>query len=97
MDDRAISEMAPDIADRYLGTIDQLNDLLLRNVVDELLIALPTKACYDSIQRAITIAEQVGVEVVYMQDLYVTTLKQRALDEPEMFTDLVPQQEHYMR
>jgi exopolysaccharide biosynthesis polyprenyl glycosylphosphotransferase len=96
VDDRAAGEMAPDIADRYLGTIDQLSDLLLANVVDELLIALPTKACYDSIQRAITIAEQVGVEVVYMQDLYVTTLKQRALDEPEMFTNLVPHQDRYM-
>jgi exopolysaccharide biosynthesis polyprenyl glycosylphosphotransferase len=96
VDDREVSEMPPDIADRYLGTIDQLSDLLLRNVVDELLIALPTKACYDSIQRAITIAEQVGVEVVYMKDLYVTTLKQRGLNEPEMFTDLVPRQEHYI-
>ncbi len=96
VDDRAVGEMAPDIADRYLGTIDQLSALLLANVVDELLIALPTKACYDSIQRAITIAEQVGVEVVYMQDLYVTTLKQRAADEPEMFTNLVPHQDRYM-
>jgi exopolysaccharide biosynthesis polyprenyl glycosylphosphotransferase len=96
VDDRAVSEMAPDIADRYLGTIDQLSDLLLANVVDELLIALPTKACYDSIQRAITIAEQVGVGVVYMQDLYVTTLKQRGFDEPELFTDLVPHQARYL-
>jgi exopolysaccharide biosynthesis polyprenyl glycosylphosphotransferase len=96
VDDDAVSEMAPDFADRYLGTIDQLSDFLLHNVVDELLIALPTKACYDGIQRAIAIAEQVGVEVVYMQDLYVTTLKQRALDEPEMFTNLVPHQERYM-
>jgi exopolysaccharide biosynthesis polyprenyl glycosylphosphotransferase len=96
VDDRAVSEMAPDIADRYLGTIDHLSDLLLRNVVDELLIALPTRACYDSIQRAIAIAEQVGVRVVYMQDLYVTTLKQRVFDEPEIFTDLVPRQEYYV-
>ena len=81
VDDRAASEMAPDVADRYLGTMDQLSDILLRNVVDELLIALPTRSCYDSIERAIAIAEQVGVEVVYMQDLYVTTRKQRGLDE----------------
>ena len=33
---------------------------------------------------------------MYMQDLYVTTLKQRALDEPEMFTELVPPQDHYL-
>ena len=88
--------MAPDVADRYLGTMDQLSDILLRNVVDELLIALPTKSCYDSIERAIAIAEQVGVEVVYMQDLYVTTPgNSAALDEPEMFTELVPPQDHH--
>ncbi len=96
VDDRAVGEMAPDIADRYLGSMDQLSDILLRNVVDELLIALPTRSCYDSIERAIAIAEQVGVEVVYMQDLYVTTRRQRALDEPVMFTELVPAQERLM-
>ena len=96
VDDRAVSEMAPDVADRYLGTMDQLSDILLRNVVDELLIALPTKSCYDSIERVIAIAEQVGVEVVYMQDLYVTTRKQRWLDEEKMFTELVPAQERLM-
>jgi exopolysaccharide biosynthesis polyprenyl glycosylphosphotransferase len=85
--------MAPDVADRYLGTIDQLDGILLRHVVDELLIALPTKSCYERIKRAIAIAEQVGVEVVYMQDLYVTTRKRRMSDEPQMFTALVPSQE----
>jgi exopolysaccharide biosynthesis polyprenyl glycosylphosphotransferase len=96
VDDRAVSEMAPDVADRYLGTMDQLSDILLRNVVDELLIALPTRSCYDSIERAIATAEEVGVEVVYMQDLYVTTRRQRVLDEPAMFTELVPPQERHM-
>jgi exopolysaccharide biosynthesis polyprenyl glycosylphosphotransferase len=93
IDDRAVSEMAPDVADRYLGTIDQLDGILLRYAVDELLIALPTKSCYERIKRAIAIAEQVGVEVVYMQDLYVTTRKRRISDEPQMFTALVPSQE----
>lgn len=96
VDDREVSEMAPDIVDRYLGTMDQLSDILLHNVVDEVLIALPTKSRYDSIERAIVIAEQVGIEVVYMQDLYVTTRRRRALGEPEMFTDLVPPQGHHL-
>lgn len=95
VDDRDISEMGPDVAERYLGRIDELSDVLLRNVVDQLIIALPTKPCYDAIERAIAIAEQVGVEVVYMQDLYVTTLKQRVSSQFEMFTDLVPRQEQY--
>src|SRR6266496_3548010 len=96
VDDRPVSEMAPDVVDRYLGSVDSLSELLLRNVVDEVLIALPTKSCYDTIQRAIGIAEEVGVEVVYMQDLYVTTLKTRTQPAPEVFSELVPRHDQYM-
>ena len=96
VDDRPLSEMAPDVADRYLGTIYDLNDLLLRNVVDELLIAMPVKSCYDLIQRAIPIAEQVGVQVVCMQDTYATTVKMSASRDRELFSELVPFHEHYV-
>jgi len=60
VDDRPLSEMAPDVADRYLGSIYDLNDLLLRNVVDELLIAMPVKSCYDLIQRAIPLRSRLA-------------------------------------
>ena len=60
MSTTARAEMPPDIADRYLGTVDQLGEFLLRNVVDELLIALPAQSSYEMIQRAVAIAEQVG-------------------------------------
>ncbi len=96
VDDRPVSEMAPDVADRYLGTINDLNDLLLHNVVDELLIAMPIKSCYGLIQRAIPIAEQVGVRVVCMQDTYATTVKMSASHNRELFSELVPFHEHYV-
>ena len=96
VDDRPVAEMAPDIADRYLGTIDQLSDLLLRNIVDELLIALPMKSCYDAAQRAVGIAEQVGVRAVYMQDMYVAKLRNRSFNDSNLFNDLVPYHEDYI-
>ena len=96
VDDRPVSEMAPDVADRYLGTIDDLSELLLRNVVDEVLVALPMKSRYDEAQRAIAIAEQVGAHVVYMQDMYASTLSQAAHRDQELFSDLVPYHEHYV-
>ena len=96
VDDRPVEEMAPDIADRYLGRIDDLSELLLRNVVDELLIAVPMKSCYDVAERAVSIAESVGIQIVYMQDMYVTTLKQTASCDRELFTELVPTHEHYV-
>jgi exopolysaccharide biosynthesis polyprenyl glycosylphosphotransferase len=54
------------------------------------------KSCYDVAQRAIEIAERVGVRVVYMQDMYVTTLKQNAFRSPELFSELVPIHEQYV-
>jgi|HubBroStandDraft_2_1064218.scaffolds.fasta_scaffold00027_31 exopolysaccharide biosynthesis polyprenyl glycosylphosphotransferase len=96
VDDRSVAEMAPDIADRYLGSIDDLSDLLLRNVVDELLIALPMKSCYGQAQRAVSIAEQVGVHVVYMQDMYASQLRQSVHRDQDLFADLAPFHEHYV-
>ena len=96
IDNRPTNEMAPDVADRYLGTIDDLSELLLRNVVDELFVAVPMKSCYDMAQRAIEIAERVGVRVVYMQDMHISTLKQSAFRSPELFSELVPIHEHYV-
>ena len=95
VDNRPSSEMAPEVAARHLGTIDDLSDLLLRNVVDELLVAVPMKSSYDMAQHAIEIAERVGVRVVYMQDMYATTLKQNASGSPELFNELVPIHENY--
>ena len=96
VDDRAPSDMMSGVAEAYLGTIDDLSGLLLRNVVDELLVAVPMKSCYDLAQRAIEIAERVGVRVVYMQDMYITTLKQSASGSPELFSELVPIHERYV-
>jgi FlaA1/EpsC-like NDP-sugar epimerase len=96
VDDRPVSDMPPDVADRYLGTVNQLSDFLLRNVVDELLIAMPVRSCYDTIQRAIAIAEQVGVELVYMHDLYMLTAKQHSSNDRDIFIKLVPRDKIYI-
>jgi exopolysaccharide biosynthesis polyprenyl glycosylphosphotransferase len=97
VDNRPPDGMSPEVAARYLGAIDDLSELLLRNVVDELLVAVPMKSCYDTAQRAIEVAERVGVRVVYMHDMYVTTLKQGASrTDTELFTELVPIHENYV-
>jgi exopolysaccharide biosynthesis polyprenyl glycosylphosphotransferase len=95
VDNRSACEMPAEVADHYLGTIHDLNGLLLGNVVDELLIAIPMKSGYDMAQQAIGIAERVGVRVTYMQDVYNTSLKHSAFRAPELFNELVPIHEHY--
>jgi len=96
VDDRSVGEMAPDIADRYIGMIDDLDELLLRNVVDELLVALPLRSCYDAAQRAIGIAEQVGVRTVCMQDMYSAKVQYNTSNDSHLFSDLVPYHEEYI-
>lgn len=96
IDNRSPNEMAPDIGDRHLGTTNDLSDLLLKNIVDELLIAVPMKSCYDMAQQAIEIAERVGVHVCYMRDMYSTTIKQTAFRNADPFSELLPFQEGYL-
>ncbi len=67
---------------RLIGRIDDLADYLLRNAVDELIIAVPARSCYDMTQRAVSMAEAAGVRVVCLNDLYSLVhdrkLRQRA-------------------
>ena len=57
----------------YLGTIEQLPDLLKTNPIEIVLIGLPIKSKYDEIQRVIDICESVGVESHYMRDVFNTS------------------------
>ena len=57
----------------YLGTIEQLPDLLKTNPIEIVLIGLPIKSKYDKIQQVIEICESVGVESHYMRDVFNTS------------------------
>jgi exopolysaccharide biosynthesis polyprenyl glycosylphosphotransferase len=96
VDDRPVNSMPSELAGCVLGTTSHLSDLLLRNVVDDLLVAVPMKSCYDMAQQAIGIAERVGVRVVYMQDMYNTTVEGNAMRRQELFNELLPLREYYV-
>lgn len=95
VDDRETSEMSPDVASRYLGNMDELSTLLLREVVDLILIAMPIRSCYPLMQRAVHIAESAGVRVLYLDDIY-STRKQNTDPYLLIFRELAPDQEHYL-
>lgn len=93
VDNRDPAEMAPDIKARYLTDVHQLADYLLRNVVDEMVIALPMRSCYEMAQLATAIGESAGLRVLYMRDIYTlshsTVLRRRA----DPFIEMVPHDE----
>lgn len=53
-----------------LGRISDLEEILMRQVVDEVIVALPVKSHYSSIERVIAVCERVGVQVQYPEDLF---------------------------
>jgi exopolysaccharide biosynthesis polyprenyl glycosylphosphotransferase len=96
VDDRDISLMAPDIAGRFLGRVDDLPDYLLLNAVDELIVAAPARSCYDMTQRAVAMAEAAGVRVVCLNDLYNLIHDKKLRQRAAIFIELVPRDEAHL-
>lgn len=78
------------IQKQMLGTLDDLEHILMKQPVDEVLIALPVKSCYDQIQTAIRTCEQAGVEAKYLSDVFALSLARPAFeaDDEENFVAL---------
>jgi exopolysaccharide biosynthesis polyprenyl glycosylphosphotransferase len=95
-DDRDSSVMAPDIAGRLLGRIDDLAAYFLHNAVDELIVAAPARSCYDMTQRAVAMAEAAGIRVVCLNDLYCLVHGRKLRHRAAMFLELVPKDEAHL-
>src|ERR1035437_6455248 len=76
------------ITRQMLGTLDDLEGILMTQPVDEVLIALPAKSCYDQIQTAIKTCERAGVEAKYLSDVFELSLA-RPKFEPDDQTPVV--------
>lgn len=59
---------------RLLGTLDDLETLLMHRVVDEVMIALPIKSRYQEIQDVIHTCERLGVQSTYLADIFQPSL-----------------------
>jgi exopolysaccharide biosynthesis polyprenyl glycosylphosphotransferase len=62
------------VKDRLIGPLDRLEQILMKTVVDEVLIALPVKSHYAEIQQAIEECERAGVESRYSPDVFASRL-----------------------
>jgi lipopolysaccharide/colanic/teichoic acid biosynthesis glycosyltransferase len=90
VDDRPAAAMPPDIASRLIGNMDDLPGYLLQNAVDELIVATPLRSCYDSTQRAVSIAEAAGVRVVCLNDVFTLNQEKNLRRRAALFVELVP-------
>jgi exopolysaccharide biosynthesis polyprenyl glycosylphosphotransferase len=96
VDDREAAAMPPDIAGRLVGRIDDLPAYFLRNAVDELIVAVPARSCYDMTQRAISLAEAAGVRVVCLNDFYSLVHDRKLRHRADVFLELVPRDEAHL-
>ena len=64
----SLSAEVTGVCPRILGRIGDLESILMRQVVDEVIITLPVKSHYTTIERVIAVCERVGVQVQYPED-----------------------------
>lgn len=63
---------ARDAACSALGRISDLENILMKEAVDEVVIALPLRSRHGDIERVIACCERVGVQVQYCEDPFET-------------------------
>jgi exopolysaccharide biosynthesis polyprenyl glycosylphosphotransferase len=67
-DTSCLPSASSDVKARYLGDIDALESLLLRYDVDLIVVALPVRSCYDTIQHAVATARAGGIDLFSFSD-----------------------------
>jgi exopolysaccharide biosynthesis polyprenyl glycosylphosphotransferase len=61
-------------ADEVIGSLDQLESILMHNVVDEVVIALPIRSQYDAIAEIVATCEKLGVQSQYFTHHFGTRI-----------------------
>ncbi|WP_144312383.1 exopolysaccharide biosynthesis polyprenyl glycosylphosphotransferase [Terriglobus saanensis] len=72
VDDTFIDD--PTLKEMYLGTLDELPSLLKHHPIEAIVVTLPARSQYDQIQRAISIAENAGVDVHHSTTFFTTSI-----------------------
>ncbi|MBW1678717.1 MAG: sugar transferase [Deltaproteobacteria bacterium] len=68
VDEQARGKLSKDL--RFLGNLQNFQQILRDNVVDEVIIALPLKSFYQKIEKMIGLCENIGIEVKLPADLF---------------------------
>jgi exopolysaccharide biosynthesis polyprenyl glycosylphosphotransferase len=74
VDDPAGGLPAGHVSRQLIATLPQLEQILMREVIDEVVIALPVKSRYQQIQHVISVCERAGVQAKYGADMFQSTV-----------------------
>jgi len=70
-----------EVGRKLLGRLDQLESILMRQALDEVVIALPMRSRYNAIHNAIQVCERVGVRAKYLADVFPDSLAKLRFEE----------------
>jgi len=84
----------PDVRERTLGTVDELETILMHRVVDEVVVALPMRSRYGEIQRVIEDCERAGVACLCPADMFSSSLARPRYDALAAFPAISVQVTH---
>ncbi|HET7599399.1 MAG TPA: sugar transferase [Gemmatimonadales bacterium] len=70
-----------EVGQRLLGGLEQLESILMRHALDEVVIALPMRSCYGAIQDTIRVCERVGVRAKYLADVFSVSVATPCFEE----------------
>ncbi|MQA28754.1 MAG: exopolysaccharide biosynthesis polyprenyl glycosylphosphotransferase [Luteitalea sp.] len=73
---------SPEIAGQCIGTLDDLESILMHHAIDEVCVVLPVKSQYLAIQDALLVCERVGVRTKYQADLFNSHVAWPRYDDP---------------
>jgi exopolysaccharide biosynthesis polyprenyl glycosylphosphotransferase len=92
VDSRPLS--SPEVAERMLGCLSDLEEILMKQVVDEVMITLSMKSDYASIERVIEVCERAGVQLQYCADLFETSVTKHIVNEEQDYRRVVLKMVH---
>ena len=73
--------LADEVSQRMLGDLGQLESILMQQVIDDVLITLPIKSCYEQIQQTIALCERLGVRAAYLADVFQSSLARPTFEQ----------------
>ena len=65
---------------RTVGSLSELESILVREHIDEVHVGLPIRSHYPQIQETIRVCERVGVKLMYRADVFDTVLARPQID-----------------
>ena len=84
--DTGSSSGNPELGDRYLGDLEDLERIVLKYAVDEVYVALPMRSHYAEIETALRVCERTGVRAKWLADIFDSTRGRRRYEVSERFS-----------